>query len=387
MRVLYDHQAFTMQHFGGVSKSFCELIRHLPSNILYDIAIKESKNLHLNSTVLNADIAKSEKFDFFSYKRLFHFRGDVRLYEYAKRIPLIPILENVNRRYAIKVLKRKNFDIFHPTFFDDYFLNLLNNKPFVLTIHDMMPELFPQYYGFKDSQILMKKRLAKYASAIVTVSQHTKKDIIQILGVPDNRIRVIYHGGPERKHSVLQALFDFPYFLYVGTRWGYKNFSRLLMEFRDFKFRRKEYADIRLVCTGMPFNDDENKQIFNLNLENSIIGLNATDTQLESLYSNAIAFVFPSLYEGFGMPILESYAYGCPVLLNNKSCFPEIARDAAIYFNSDEKESNIADYMELIVNLKQSERQSLINKGYERLSAFSWEKSSQELAKLYESIS
>ena len=118
-------------------------------------------------------------------------------------------------------------------------------------------------------------------------------------------------------------------------------------------------------------------------MSNKFLHFYASDEDVKNLYANAIAFVYPSLYEGFGMPILEAFAYGCPVLLNNKSCFPEIAGDAAIYFESDEKKSNLNQALADITHLTKNERQTLIQKGYNRLSLFSREKTKKKYSKLY----
>ena len=93
-----------------------------------------------------------------------------------------------------------------------------------------------------------------------------------------------------------------------------------------------------------------------------------------------------SLYEGFGMPILEAFAYGCPVLLNNKSCFPEIAGDAAVYFLLDEQGSDLVEKMKMAFSWSNEERESIIQSGYERLNLYSWQKSAEQLKDLYVSI-
>ena len=111
-----------------------------------------------------------------------------------------------------------------------------------------------------------------------------------------------------------------------------------------------------------------------------------SDNEMYSLYHNAICFVYPSEYEGFGIPILEAYQAECPVLLNNASCFPEIAGDAAIYFNLDKDGSDLANKVELLLSLSLEERQSLIDKQKDRLKRYSWENSAKQMAAIYQSI-
>lgn len=312
------------------------------------------------------------------------FRGTGRLYLLANRIfPKLKTAENLNKNKCIQLLKEGNFDIFHPTFYDDYFLKYLNGKPFVLTIHDMIPELFPKYFGQKDLQIITKKKLAQKAAAIIAVSEQTKKDIIDILEVNEDKIHVIYHGGPKIEKVNKKSPYPFPYFLYVGKRGGYKNFSQLLKDYSIFYSRNGE---VKLICTGSNFTSAEKELILKYGIKDNVIHEQATDEYLRILYANAEAFIYPSLYEGFGMPILEAFAYGCPVIINKKSCFPEIAGEAAIYFESNNQYSNIAETLSSFYNSPNNFKKELIEKGYKRLSMYSWEKAANELQKVYQSI-
>lgn len=384
MNILYDYQAFEMQDFGGVSKSFCELISNLPSTCSYKIGIKESNNIHLHQSQLSSDLIYNN-LDINNFISKNYFRGKYRLYEFCNRyLTFIPTTHNNNKNYSIKLLKEQQYDIFHPTFFDDYFLSYLGNKPFVLTIHDMIPEIFPEYYQ-KDQQALLKEKLAHKANAIIAVSNQTKEDIIRFLNIPEKKITVIHHGWPQIntiKESIPRIINE-QYFLYVGTRNTYKNFPLLIKEFSKVI----EYKPtIKLVCTGPDFSKDELYLFKQYNITNNVIKLKATDKDLSILYSQAIAFIFPSLYEGFGMPILEAYAYHCPVILNNSSCFPEIAGDAAIYFSMQGDNSNLSQKMIQIINYTPEERKRLIEKGTKQLSFYSWKESAEKLFKVYSSL-
>lgn len=382
MKILFDHQAFSMQKFGGISKCFCELISHLPPDIVWGISIKESDNIHLHEFNLISDLPYSKiSFDKFLFQK--KFRGKGRLYKIMNMFPYFPSMEKRNKNHSVNLLKKGNFDIFHPTFFDDYFLPHLNGKPFVLTIHDMMPELFPQYFSRNHFQIIMKRKLVQKAAAIIAVSEQTKRDIVRLLNVPEEKITVIYHGGPKAKNIEGKPTIDVPYFLYVGTRDLYKNFTVLLKDFAQFVHSNPK---VKLVCTGKDFSSAELSLIKSLDIYDSIIHIWADDDMLKNLYAHAIAFVYPSLYEGFGMPILEAYAYGCPVLLNHRSCFPEIAGEAAIYFNADENHSDLAEKLKTIYNLSLDKRNALINFGKKRLTDYSWEHAARQLADVYSSI-
>ncbi|MDO5332356.1 MAG: glycosyltransferase family 1 protein, partial [Bacillota bacterium] len=230
--------------------------------------------------------------------------------------------KDINRNVCTKLLKKQNFDVFHPTFFDSYFLPYLDKKPFVLTIHDMIPELYPQYFQQDDFQIIGKQILAPKASAIIAVSETTKKDVVRILNVPEEKVFVIHHGCSMSPLTDNQRYFDDPYILYVGERFGYKNFSQFVTAAVT---TLKRHEDLNIVCTGRPFSLAEKTLFSTLGISDRMHHFWAdTDSQLYSLYHNAECFVYPSEYEGFGIPILEAYTADCPVLLNDASCFPEI---------------------------------------------------------------
>ncbi len=383
MKVLYDHQAFTIQHFGGVSKCFCELISHLPENVKYNISCAVSNNIHLNASNLIPGLPTSI-IDRNIFRAKYPFKGSSFLYEKVNAIfPSLRTAENLNKRASIDALKSNEFDVFHPTAMDDYFIPYLSDKPFVITIHDMMPELYPQYYGKNNYQVLFKKKYLNRASAIIAVSENTKKDIVELLDIPEDKIYVIPHGGPNVEILDGKPLVENPYFLYVGTRNYYKNYTQTI---KDFSLFAQKHKDVSLVCTGPDFTKKELAEIENFGIAGRVVHKHVNDEGLKNLYANAIAFIFPSLYEGFGLPILEAYAFGCPVLLNNKSCFPEIAGDAAIYFNSQPGSSDLLERLEIIYN-NESVRCEIISKGYDRLSCFSWEKSAKLLATVYSEVS
>lgn len=378
MKVLFDYQAFTMQYFGGVSKCFCELISRFPEDVSYQISIKQCNNEHLIKSNL-VNMVEPVANDKIKYLQRFRFRGRGKLWDKVLlRCPWFQPADKINQKYSIESLKQNNWDVFHPTFFDPYFMYYVGNKPYVITVHDMISEL---YTGMKE-QAKHKKQVVKGASAIIAVSENTKKDLCDILKVPEKKVHVIYHGGPPKETISEAPLINDKYILFVGNRNRYKMFSRLLSEFSVFY---QDHPDIRLVCTGKPFTYNEIKQLQKYGLTDVIIHLTPTDVELKNLYAYAFAFIYPSEYEGFGMPILEAYAYGCPLILNQKSCFPEIAADAALYFNTSE-DNSIQNALETIVNYSADQLNQLVEKGYNRLANFSWEKSANQLISVYKSV-
>lgn len=378
MKILFDHQAFEMQTHGGVSRCFWELYRHLPEEVNAQICIKESNNAYLS---LPGVRAIGYEYDHFICQR--HFYGKGHLFEWYNKLRGCDYW-NLNRVKVIERLQNGGFDVFHPTFFQDYFVEHLNGKPFVLTIHDMIPELYPQFFRKDDMQIEMKRKLAPLASGIVAVSERTKQDILRFIDVPEEKIHVIYHGANFMKPTDERSLFTFPYILYVGDRWGYKRFKEWMAFVAPFL---KKHQDVKVVCTGKPFCEEEMGIMVELGIRNSFVQYFVKeDKDFFTLYHNAIAFVYTSEYEGFGIPILEAYQADCPVLLNHASCFPEVAGDAAVYFTMTDSDSDFADKLEMIYCYTPAEKELLLQKQRERLKLYSWEKAARQLTRVYESV-
>lgn len=384
MRILFDHQAFEMQRIGGVSRSYAELISHLrDKGCNCTIGIKESDNVYLHEKGLAPGIKPLHYWHdlLFEGKKLF--KGQRTL---ERKLLGLMGHDNdclqINKEYCIKILKKQRFDIYEPTFFDSFFLPYLKDKPFVMTVHDMIPELFPEFFPKDDFQIVQKKKLCPLASHIHVPSEKTKEDLVNTLQIDPEKVSVIPHGRPiyDDDACMIQPIAGFPYLLFVGERDGYKNFSAFLGECSNII---KRFPEIHIVCTGRDFNEKEKKEIGELGLGEKIIHRFADESVLRNLYHFAVAFVFPSAYEGFGLPILEAFANDCPVMLNNASCFPEVAGDAAIFFDMNRK----GDMYEKFVALYTSGlRNELVEKGKNRLGLYSWERSAESLKSIYESL-
>ena len=158
MKVLYDHQAFTMQHFGGVSKCFCELLLHRPVDMDIDIAIKQTNNTHLIDSKLVEGLIHPAM-DFQLFAKRFPFIAKHKIYQLLNTLSLIKGSEFLNKEESIRKIKDNKYDVFHATFFDDYFLPYIGDKPFVITVHDMMPEIFPDYFRKPNPETKRKKEL------------------------------------------------------------------------------------------------------------------------------------------------------------------------------------------------------------------------------------
>lgn len=386
MKLLFDFQAFEMQRIGGVSRSYVELISRLQEEGCgCMVGIKESDNVYLREKGL----VKRMRPLHYRHKRLFEgkklFKGQRTL---VRKILNLWGETNdylqINKEYCVDLLNRQRFDVFEPTFFDSYFLPYLKDKPFVLTIHDMIPELYPSYFSRDDYQIVQKKVLCPLAAHIHVPSENTKRDLVNILNIDPYKITVVPHGRPDytNNNSLTQPLFDFPYILFVGDRYGYKNYSTFLKECSKIIMR---FPEIRIVCTGKEFSFDEKREITALGLDENVIHRFVDEESLRNLYHYAVAFIYPSAYEGFGIPILEAFANDCPVMLNSASCFPEIAGDGAIYFDINKD----GELYERFIKLYQSgseERTRMIELGRSRVQDYSWEKSAKMMLNIYKSL-
>ena len=205
----------------------------------------------------------------------------------------------------------------------------------------------------------------------------TKKDLIEILNINPEKIDVIYHGYNKPISTTNLGSYG-KYILFVGRRSLYKNF--IFFAEAVSKLLNKE-KDIKLVCVGSPFNYEEITIFSRLGISNQAIAINVDDSSLNGLYSDALVFVFPSLYEGFGMPILEAFANNCPVCLSNTSCFPEIAGDAGVYFNPYDRES-ILNAIEKVI-YDNAFAKEIVRAGLQRLHNFSWKKTAMETVSSY----
>ena len=360
-KILYDHQMFTFQRYGGVTRYFADLMYNLPQGeFTADAPMKFCENHYVTETYGN-------KFDKLSFPKNYRIRR--RIYELA------------NDFVAKKAIKDGDYDIFHPTYYNPYFLNSLKKrqKPLVLTIHDMTFERFPQEVLVYDKTIQNKRRLVGGADHIIAVSENTKKDIVEILDADPNKISVVYHGYKPIAEPAPQ-LFD-RYILYVGERKGYKNFMPWLTAIRPLFELDKS---LKVVCTGGAFTQAEQSVFAEWGITDRILHIQANDAQMASLYRHALCFVYPSLYEGFGIPILEAFANGCPVCLSNASCFPEVAADAAIYFNPNDADSMYSTMKELLNST--ALREELCTKGTARGKDFSIERMVEQTCNVYRKL-
>lgn len=288
-------------------------------------------------------------------------------------------------------LKMRKVNLFHGL---DVSLPLFLKTPKIITVHDLTPIKFGDHYLWKhrfQAQLVMRGAI-EMADFIIADSESTKQDIIKIYQIPEDRIRVIYLGvsedsfelpTEEEQLRVLQqfSLNDNPYILNVSVINPRKNIPNLM---KAFTLIKDKYKDLKLVLAGQKgwLNDEMEKTIANLKLEGRVIFTGYIEENiLKTLYNKAIAFVYPSLYEGFGLPILEAMACGTPVITSNISSMPEILGDAGMLvdpLNCEQIANSIVSLME-----NASLREDCSRRGKERARLFTWEKTARETLKTY----
>ena len=360
-KILFDNQMFTLQRFGGVTRYFADLMYNLPQDeFTSEIPMRYCENHYVTNTYGN-------KYDRITFPNNYRIRRQIYLL--------------ANKHMSRKAIKSGNYDIFHPTYFHPYFLKTVKRlqKPFVLTVHDMTFERYPQDVLFYDHTIEHKRVLINEADHIIAVSENTKRDIVELIGTDPSKISVVHHGYRPIAEPAPQ-LFD-RYVLYVGERKGYKNFLPWLSAIRPI-FNLD--PNLKIVCTGSPFTSAEEKLFTKWNIKERLIHISADDAQMASLYRHALCFVFPSHYEGFGIPILEAFANGCPVCLSNASCFPEVAGDAAIFFNPNDAQSMHDTLKEVLAS--SALRNELSIKGTERSKEFPLERMVENTCNVYRKL-
>jgi glycosyltransferase involved in cell wall biosynthesis len=295
----------------------------------------------------------------------------------------------------LKLLNDHRFDLVHFTNFNH---PILYNGKFVITVHDLTLMLFP--YGRQKSSIkqfafrAVMKNAINHAEKIISISKATENDLVKYLSADTKKIDVIYEGIDSsyaqnlkiktqslelRKKYNLQN----PYILFVSQWRPHKGLPDLVKAFEILKEKYNVEQD--LVIVGKPNKEfpDVIDAINNSKFAKNIVKPGFIDeADLPLIYQNADLFVFPSHYEGFGLPPLEAMASGIPVVASNISCMPEILGDAAEYFDPNNS-ADIAEKIYGVLSMKDKQK-SMINKGFDQIKKYSWHKMAEETLRVYQ---
>jgi glycosyltransferase involved in cell wall biosynthesis len=350
---------------------------------------------HIQNIVKNlAAIDSSHEFLLFHhFSEINHLELDnPRFFHIVDRSPKYSLREHLS--LPIK-MKQYDLDLFHSP---HYVLPIIHHCPTIVTIHDVIHLLFPQYLPSRMAHSYAKMMMfasTKSAAKVITVSQSSKQDIVRYLKIPPDKIEVIYNAvsdiyKPMRSPDLrakLQEHFGLSgdYLLYVGNLMPHKNLKRLIYAY--YRLLRQINRDIKLVIVGegIPHYRELKLLAYDLGLKDKIMFLGFIAREwLPILYNEATVFVFPSQYEGFGLPPLEAMACGTPVVTSNTSSLPEVVSDAGLLidpYNIDE----LVDAMERCI-MDQKLRGELIEKGLRRVKHFSWERTARQTLRIYEEI-
>lgn len=370
MRIAIDSNIFTMQRYGGVSRYLVRLSEEL-TRLGNEVEVHGwlHTNRHLrDSPAQLTRMRYIENFPRFT-RRLAHYAGNV---------------------FADRNLARRTPDLIHESFCHSRRIGPAT-IPRVCTVHDMIHELYPQFWGTVDRTPQYRNSTIQRCQAVICVSESTKRDLLRLVEIDPAKVHVVHHGfehieassplAPEDERTVASATTK-PYLLYVGARYGYKNFAGFLQGLARSGLSR----DLAVIAFGGgPLTSTEDQHIAALGFPpGQIRQFSGSDALLRSLYRNAEAFVYPSLYEGFGFPPLEAMAEGCPVISSHTSSMPEVIGDAAEFFDPKDPVS-IATALSAVVFMP-SRRSDLVIAGRSRLAQFSWDKCAQQTREVYQSV-
>tara|TARA_B100000900_G_scaffold369613_1_gene347591 strand:+ start:542 stop:1651 length:1110 start_codon:yes stop_codon:yes gene_type:complete len=365
MKVAFDHHIFTLQSYGGLSRYINILAKEFFKK---NIEIKAFTGMHQNKYILDLPTGVIEG-------------------RYIKQYPLKAKKIFYLANHCISQIQIKNWkpDIIHETYYSA--LPIVKTDAIrVVTVADMIHELFQSHFSKNNRTAKRKREAFNRADHIFSISNHTKNDLIEIYGIDKSKISVIHLGvDVNRFHQQNSDKLNInsPYILYVGERGGYKNFDRFIKACAQSKTIKNNIKI--LAFGGGAFSHEEILAIRNLGFkENSIMHVAGDDKVLASLYSNAICFVYPSLYEGFGLPPLEAMASGCPVVSSNTSSMPEVINQAGEFFDPSVTE-DICCAIEKVINSGER-RKELIELGYKNVNLFSWDKCVSKTIQVYKEL-
>jgi glycosyltransferase involved in cell wall biosynthesis len=366
MRVAFNYQVFGFQQYGGVSRYAYELSAELAKTMGQDIAVIAP--LYVNRYLANAP----------KYLKVI-----------GMSVPRLPktarIYESANSLLSWPALRCFRPDLVHETYYSARRIAPRASKV-VLTVHDMIHEKFSDYFPAGDTTSKLKALSLGWADHVICISEQTRQDLIELLDINPAKTSVVHLGftstnlirsGPKGETQTR------PFLLYVGSRALYKNFERLLQAYAASPLLRNGFD---LVCFGGGgFTAREYHLMLQFELpKECCVQVSGDDHRLADFYSSASAFIYPSLYEGFGIPPLEAMGFDCPVVCSNLGSIPEVVGDAAELFDPCDADS-MQRAIERVVTDKVLQ-DSLVARGRKRIKNFSWERCARETLDVYERL-
>lgn len=359
--IYFDNQIFITQKFGGISRYYIDLFKSFEKlNFPFKVSKFINKNIYFNELYGKEIIVDcTDK----------HFKGMNRILFFV--LKMIYWLSNF-------ISKPK---IIHHTYYDPFFYKM-KNSIHISTVYDMIHEIFGSEN--ESEYIKRKKDCIDHSDIIIAISNSTANDLIKIYNIPSHKIRVTYLSSSlEYKEDYPLTTLPESYFLFIGVRDWYKNFNLMIKSIAPLLIENRQ---LFLVCAGGgEFKKDEIATLHSLDIFRQVIYQEIINDQcLSTLYHKALFFVFPSLYEGFGIPILEAMNCDCPVVLSDSSSMKEVADYAGYYFNPKDEKSIYNACKEVFES--KNIQEDLRKKGRQRRVDFSNEITARETIKVYNEL-
>jgi glycosyltransferase involved in cell wall biosynthesis len=383
MRIAFDHQAFCRQIAGGISRYYCRLAEELSlQDQQVGIFAPVYRNIYLKD--LPAHLVHG-----FSIKN------------YPPKTAGMCVA--ANGVIARSMIRRWRSDVVHETYFQQQSASS-DRSPRVVTVFDMIGELDAQQLTTQpiDFKTTDKYKAVQRADHVICISEHTRQDLVRLFDIQQNKLSVIHLGcdlplrgqGTDRASELasgsasdsvpaLTPKPSRPFLLYVGLRAGYKNFVGMIKAIAASSMLMKDFD---LIAFGGGDFTLAEQQLFNsLGFDpQQVRQESGTDQDLNLLYRRAAAFIYPSIYEGFGLPPLEAMAMQCPVVSSHTSSMPEVIGEAAEFFDPNEADS-IKFAIEQVV-FSEARKQDLIKKGNQRVAQFAWSACAEKTLRVYKAL-
>ena len=368
MKIIFDHQIFTQQSYGGISRYFVRLMQGL-------IALGHQADviapLHCNRYLKDLSPERVH---------------GVELERFPPKTSRLIMAANIQ----LSKLKMRGTcpDVLHETYYGAQPL-CSSAKGRVITVYDMIHEKYAANFSTKDPAIKYKRLAVDRADHVICISHSTKIDLCSLFDVPEHKVSVVHLGFEKFKHwdnsshTLSTVRQERPFLLYVGSRGGYKNFTRMLKAIAS-RSALQDAFDV-VAFGGGAFNSAELNLIDTLGFApQAVRQVGGGDEVLGSLYADAAAFVYPSVYEGFGLPPLEAMAHNCPVVTSNSSSMPEVVGNAGEYFDPLDIDAQSDAICRVVFDAQR--RSNLIDLGRQRLPMFSWDRCALETQAVFQQL-
>lgn len=366
MRIAFDWQIFCAQSYGGISRYFVRLAESL---LAERHQARIFAPLHKNRYVGELPSAAV---------------CGIGVPRYLPKTTRL--LTYMNGIAARRMMASWRPEVVHETYYGRT-PSAQRGTASVVTVYDMIHERFPESFPRSDRTAVLKLLAVERADHIICISENTRRDLLELSGIEASKASVVHLGFDRMPKATVSpgASSDHvrPFLLYVGNRRGYKNFDRLLESVASSTDLRKDFDVV--AFGGGTFSGKEFQLIDVLGFsESQVRQESGGDARLGALYDTAAAFVYPSLYEGFGLPPLEAMAHDCPVVSSNTSSMPEIIGDAAEFFDPASPGEIAAAIGRVVYSPDRGAE--LVARGRQRLQEFTWERCAADTLSIYRKV-